>query len=261
MSHILGIDIGTSGCKVTALDKDGTLIITVSREWFPTRHADGTSEQDPREWLETIASATAEVWAVGIDPKLTIAIGVTGQMQGATFIDERGEPVRPSILWDDTRSSDQTRQILAGRQAHIERTIGYGFSDGLTLGKLLWVREQEPENWARIATVLQATGYVTHALTGRRFSDVNNIGQSGMNDMASNSWSEWIVNEFSIPRSHATRGGAVHRGIGPYIRRRPPPWLTEWDTRRLRGRRFGSGELLPGPRWIFAHEGALGHRG
>ncbi len=200
MSHVLGIDIGTSGCKVTALDKDGTLIVTVSREWFPIRRIDGTSEQDPREWLATIANAVTEVWAVGIDPERTVAIGITGQMQGATFIDQQGEPVRPSILWDDTRSSDQTREILAGRRAQIERTIGCSFSDGLTLGKLLWVREHEPEHWARIATVLHASGYVTHALTGRRLSDVNNIGQSGMNDFAGNSWSEWIVDEFNIPR-------------------------------------------------------------
>ncbi|WP_206477513.1 xylulokinase [Microbacterium sp. KRD172] len=201
MSYVLGIDIGTSGCKVTALDESGDAVATVSREWFPIVRPNGTSEQDPQEWIDGVREAISELSA-GLDDSFGVkAIGVTGQMQGATFVDEAGTPVRPSILWNDTRSSPQTREIIKGDRKRIEGIIGAPFSDGLTLGKLLWVRANEPENWARLATVLHAPEFIVQAITGQRLADVNNLGQSGMNDVAANDWSYDLLDEFDIPRT------------------------------------------------------------
>ena len=201
MGYVLGIDIGTSGCKVTALDASGRAAGTVSREWFPVVRTDGTSEQDPGEWLDGVRHAIRELSSAVTGPFVVDAVGVTGQMQGATLVDESGAPVRPSLLWNDTRTSAQTREVLAHGRERIERIIGAPFSDGLTLGKLLWVRAHEPESWSRTATVLHAPEFVVHAITGVRVADVNNLGQSRMNDVAANDWSYELLDEFGIPRT------------------------------------------------------------
>lgn len=198
---VVGLDIGTSGGKVTVLGADGQLIFEGSQEWFPAQAADGTSEHDPREWVSGLRSILDRAVAAGVDLGQVQAVGVTGQMQGATFLGADGEVVRPSILWNDTRSLAQTDHIRECGGQWLRLEIGNEISDGLTLGKMLWLRENRPEEWACVQTVLHATNYIAYRLTGVLTADVNNIGQSGMNDVRGNDWSARIMREFDIDQA------------------------------------------------------------
>jgi len=194
MNCVLGIDIGTSACKLVLLDEKGNHILTKSQELFPITKSDGTVEQDPNEWYQTTISCLQSMQQIDkIDLHSICAIGVTGQMQGITLIDKNNEPVRNSILWNDIRCEKETAALKSKHQDYIEKTTGYPLSTGLTVSKIHWLKNHEPENWEKTYKFMYASNFISFKLTDRISTDENNICQSGLSDIRKNDWSQELI--------------------------------------------------------------------
>jgi xylulokinase len=194
MDFVLGIDIGTSGCKLVLLDEKGSHLLTKSQELFPITKVDGTVEQNPKEWYLAMASCLKAMERDNhIDLHRICAIGVTGQMQGITLLDKDNEPVRNSILWNDIRCEKEMTVLKEKHQAYIEGITGYPITTGLSVSKIHWLKNHEPENWEKTSKFLFASNYISFKLTGVLNTDENNICQSGLSDIRKNTWSEELL--------------------------------------------------------------------
>jgi xylulokinase len=194
--RLLGIDVGTGGTRAVLIDDDGRVTGSATVEHAPFASPQtGWAEQDPRDWWR---AATLAVRAVLSDsdtkPEQIKAIGFSGQMHGSVLLDDRGEVLRPAIIWCDQRTAAQCIAITekVGAATLIELTCNPALT-GFTLPKLLWVREVEPELWRRVRTVLLPKDYVRFRLTGDSATDVADASGTLLFDVASRRWSERML--------------------------------------------------------------------
>ncbi|MCP4750675.1 MAG: hypothetical protein GY866_07275 [Proteobacteria bacterium] len=194
MAYLLGIDIGTSGCKCVLLNGQGDPISSKSKEYNPIVGVDGTAEQDPNDWYAAVLECLNGFTVLDtIDLKEVTAIGVTGQMQGITLIGSNGEPVRNSILWNDFRAVAETSELNRRFEDVFSRSIGFPSTPSLSVSKIEWLKNHEPESWAKTDKFTFASNFISYKLTGRITADENNITLSGLNDVKSNNWSEELI--------------------------------------------------------------------
>ncbi|TCQ04469.1 xylulokinase [Sphingomonas sp. PP-CC-3A-396] len=186
----LGIDIGTSGVKAVVLDEHGSVVGQGTAALTVQRPHPLWSEQDPDAWWKaTIAAVQA------IDPSVRRSvrgIGLAGQMHGATLLDADDRPLRPAILWNDGRCFAECEALE--RAVPDLRTISGNIAmPGFTAPKLLWVREHEPEVFAKIATVLLPKDYVRLLMTGDKASDLSDSAGTLWLDVGGRCWSNEIL--------------------------------------------------------------------
>lgn len=189
----LGLDLGTSAVKAVLVDDAQTVVASAASPLSVSRPFAGASEQSPADWwraaVETCARLRQAAPAAWTSVK---AIGLSGQMHGAVLLDAKGEVLRPAILWNDGRSVAQCRALdravpgLAG-------IAGVRAMPGFTAPKLLWVREHEPDAFARIATVLLPKDYVRFRMTGARVTDASDAAGTLWFDQAARTWSLPLV--------------------------------------------------------------------
>lgn len=201
MGNILGIDLGTSACKVVLLDEAGRLLGTKSEEVHPITSADGRVEQDPNGWYTAAIAGLHRLAADGADLRAITAVGVTGMMQGISVVDRDCNPVRDSILWNDTRSDREATWLKEQDQVAVQTIIGCPVSTGLTITKILWLQAHEPETWRKTHTFLHAANFMIAKLTGEMTADQNNLGQSGLNDFVRNGWSQELLDLANVDRA------------------------------------------------------------
>ncbi len=186
----LGIDIGTSGVKAVVLDEAGSVVGQGTAALTVQRPHPLWSEQDPDAWWR---ATTAAVQA--IDPAVRRSVrgvGLAGQMHGATLLDADDRPLRPAILWNDGRSFAECEAME--RAVPTLRTIAGNIAmPGFTAPKLLWVRDHEPEIFAKIATVLLPKDYVRLQMTGDKASDLSDSAGTLWLDVAARSWSDELL--------------------------------------------------------------------
>lgn len=198
--YVLGVDIGTSGCKCTLLDDLGNLVASASSEYMAAISGDGYAEQNPLEWYQAMILCLHDFkTSYGIDLHDISSVCATGQMQGATFLDSEGKPVRPSILWNDLRSVAESDEINEKMGDHFVDATSFAATSSLTISKYLWVRKNEPEIFNNISKITFASSFISFMLTGRISADRNNITLSGLNDINKNDWSKSILDAFNIP--------------------------------------------------------------
>ena len=198
----LGIDIGTSSVKVVLLDAHGHIAAQSSAALEVSRPAPGFSEQDPRHWWEATQQA---VRAVPATARAAVrALGLSGQMHGATLLDERDRPLRPAILWNDGRSAEECLE-LERREPAARSITGNIMMPGFTAPKLLWVARHEPEVFRRTAHVLLPKDYVRLCLTGERVSDMSDAAGTGWLDVARREWSDAMLAASDLSRAHMPR--------------------------------------------------------
>ena len=190
----LGIDIGTSGVKLALIDHgapgDERVVGTASHPLAVQRPHDGWSEQDPEAWWNaTMACGDALKASHAQALAACSAIGLSGQMHGATLLDAAGHVLRPCILWNDGRSA---AQCTALEQAWPEsrRVTGNVAMPGFTAPKLLWVREHEPSLFDHVATVLLPKAYVRWKLCGEMVEDMSDASGTLWLDVGARRWSE-----------------------------------------------------------------------
>ncbi|MET0830815.1 MAG: FGGY family carbohydrate kinase, partial [Acidimicrobiia bacterium] len=170
MSHVLGIDASTTATKAILVDRAGGVVAVASSEYDYATPQPLWTEQDPQLWWDATVTAIRQVLSLsGVTSDQVEAVGLTGQMHGSVLLDEAGDVVRPAILWNDQRTAAECAEIrrLVGAERLIQVT-GNDALTGFTAPKLLWVARHEPDNWARVATILLPKDYVRFRLTGER---------------------------------------------------------------------------------------------
>ena len=205
MQHFLGIDVSTTATKALLVDEDGKLVATSSASHELSTPKPLWAEQAPAEWWRATCEAIRGVidgqdGAAGVDPASIRGIGLTGQMHGLVLLDEAGSVLRPAILWNDQRSAaecDQIRQTL-GLEGLVKATGNDAFP-GFTAPKLLWVREHEPEIYAKVRQVLLPKDYIRYRLTGEYATDRAGAGGTLMLDLETRDWSSEVLGALDIP--------------------------------------------------------------
>jgi xylulokinase len=193
---MLGVDIGTSGARCVAVDGSGRVVASAVAEYPLLSPRPGWSEQNPESWWE---AAREVIGRVGRDATV---IGLTGQMHGAVFLDAKDEVVRPALLWNDQRTAAQAEAIT--RRIGIQRLTEIAGNPALTgfqAPKILWLREEEPDNYAHVATVLLPKDYIRLRLTGEKATDVSDASGTLLLDLRKRDWSDEILDALEIPRS------------------------------------------------------------
>ena len=200
MGHVLGIDASTTAVKAILIDEAGAVrgVGTSTYELSVPRPL--WSEQDPRLWWDgTVAAIRAVLAETGVPAADVVAVGLTGQMHGAVLLDAADEVLRPAILWNDQRTAaecDQIRQVVGP-----ERLVAITGNDaltGFTAPKLVWVRDHEPDVWARVAHVLLPKDYVRLRLTGDHAMDKADGSGTMLFDLAARDWSAVVLDALRI---------------------------------------------------------------
>jgi xylulokinase len=201
MSYLLGLDIGTSGAKALLCDDRGRVLATATAEYplhtpFPL-----WSEQDPADWWRGARQALREVAVVaGVDATKIAGLGMTGQMHGAVFLDAQGAVIRPALLWNDQRTAAECAEIT-GRvgAARLIEIAGNPALTGFQAPKILWLRNHEPDHYARLAQVLLPKDYIRSLLTGARATDAADAAGTLLLDLRMRDWSDEILRALDIP--------------------------------------------------------------
>ena len=201
MDLLVGLDVGTSGLKAIAIDRDsGNVVAQATHDYPLSTPRPGWAEQDPADFEgAAVLALRALVSTLGPRKAQVRSIGVTGQMHSAVLLDEANEPVRPAILWCDTRTTAECEEIRATiGDDGLRRAVGNRALEGFTLPKLLWVRKHEPEVWARVRKVLMPKDFINHRLTGELGADVSDASGTLVLDPAARRWSPTMLNAFEL---------------------------------------------------------------
>lgn len=198
----LGIDLGTSSVKVIIIDDKNTLIAQASSSLDVSIPHPLWSEQNPKHWWEATNSAMAQLKEKHAKELLHIkAIGLSGQMHGATLLDNNNEIIRPAILWNDGRSQQQCTEIEQ-REPNSRVITGNIAMPGFTAPKLLWVKENEPELFDRINKVLLPKDYLRFLMTGDFASDMSDSAGTLWLDVEKRQWSTEMLATTHLNVSH-----------------------------------------------------------
>lgn len=199
--YLLAHDLGTSGNKATLYREDGTLAASAVAAYGTSYPRPGWAEQDPEDWWHGVCSSTKELLArTGVDPKEVACVSFSGQMMGCLLTDREGRPLRPMMIWADTRSSRQEQEILdkTGMEK-VYQVTGHRASAFYSAAKLLWIREQEPQVYDRACHMLQAKDYMIYRLTGQFVTDYSDAGGTNLFDIRKKEWSAEICDSLGIP--------------------------------------------------------------
>ncbi|HEY0263096.1 MAG TPA: xylulokinase [Granulicella sp.] len=194
----LGIDCGTQGTKALLVDDQG---VAIGRGYAPhalIERATGAREQDPQWWLDAVRDSVRQAVAGhDHDGSTVLALGVSGQQHGLVVLDEEYRVIRPAKLWNDTETTPQNEELIrrfGGKEIFFER-FGIVPLTGYTVSKLLWLKEQEPENFERIRHILLPHEYINFWLTGEICAEYGDASGTGYFDVRTRSWIKEVLDE------------------------------------------------------------------
>ncbi len=202
MAYLLGIDVGTSGTKTVLFCESGAVVASHTIEYPMYQPQNGYAEQDPIDWWNAVVQTIQMVLKQSkIDPAQIQGIGISGQMHSLVMLDKDGEVIRPAILWCDARTAKECEQItqIVGAQKLIEITANPALA-GFTAGKILWVRNHEPENYAKCAHILLPKDYIRYQLTGEFATEVSDASGMQLLDVPNRCWSDEILQKLEIDK-------------------------------------------------------------
>jgi xylulokinase len=203
-THVLGIDIGTGGTRAVIMDQAGRIVASATEEHEPFASPKiGWAEQRPENWWRAAGIAIRKCLTRGnLRGDQISCVGFSGQMHGAVMLDAAGEVVRPALIWCDVRTEKQCKDLTEriGAERLIQLTCNPALPN-FTLTKLLWVRENEPQNWSRVRSVMLPKDYVRFRLTGDRAIDVADASGTLMLDVARRKWSAEVLQAAEIDAS------------------------------------------------------------
>lgn len=207
MAYFLGIDTSTTSSKALLIDERGEVIAVASNPHTLQTPKPLWSEQDPREWWDAVAASIRSVLEqAGIGGEEVAAVGLTGQMHGLVLLDEAGNVLRPAILWNDQRTQSQCDEIhqIVGKEKFIQITGNVALT-GFTAPKILWVKENEPDVFAKGKHVLLPKDYVRLKLTGEYAMDKADGAGTVLFDLKARDWSDEVLSLLDIPRDWMPR--------------------------------------------------------
>ena len=193
MKLYIGIDLGTSACKLLLVDEAGHILNEVTKEYpleFPNP---GWSQQSPEDWRKAVMEGVPELLQ-GHDGAQVAGIGAGGQMHGLVVLDQDDNVIRPAILWNDGRTAKQVDYLngVIGKEKLSALTANIAFA-GFTAPKILWMQENEPENFAKIAKIMLPKDYVNYILTGVHCCDYSDASGMLLLDVEHKSWSKEML--------------------------------------------------------------------
>ena len=203
MQYYLGVDIGTSGTKTALFDVHGAAIASHTAEYPLYQPQNGYAEQHPQDWadavLHTIRTTMTES---GVDPASVKGIGLSGQMHGLVMLDQQNQVIRPAIIWCDQRTAAECAEITQKVSAErlVEITANPALT-GFTASKILWVRNHEPEHFAKCAHILLPKDYIRFVLTGEFATEVSDASGMQLLDVPHRCWSDEILEKLEIDSS------------------------------------------------------------
>ena len=197
-SYYIGVDLGTSAVKLLLVDGEGAILNTVTREYPLIFPQPGWSEQDPAEWWRACTEGIKALLE-GFDATKVAGIGCGGQMHGLVVLDEGDEIIRPAILWNDGRTGEEVDYLnnTIGKAKISALTANIAFA-GFTAPKLLWMKKNEPELFARIAKIMLPKDYVNYRLTGVHACDYSDASGILLLDVKNRTWSKEMLEICSV---------------------------------------------------------------
>jgi xylulokinase len=202
--YVLGIDVGTGGTRAIVMGADGRIAASATEEHEPFASPQiGCAEQRPDDWWRATGASVRKALAQGnLRGEHIACVGFSGQMHGAVMLDATGAVVRPALIWCDVRTKKQCQEL--NRRIGADKLIQLTCNPALpnfTLTKFLWVRENEPENWKRVRSVMLPKDYVRFKLTGERAIDVADASGTLMLDVARRKWSDEVLQAAEIDKA------------------------------------------------------------
>jgi xylulokinase len=193
MGYYIGIDLGTSACKLLLVDERGQIHNERTKEYPLEFPRPGWSQQDPADWKRAILEGIPELLR-DFDGKQIVGIGCGGQMHGLVVLDENDEVIRPAILWNDGRTAGQVDYLNheIGKDKLSRMTANIAFA-GFTAPKILWMKENEPENFAKIAKIMLPKDYINYILTGVHSCDYSDASGMLLLDVERKRWSKEML--------------------------------------------------------------------
>lgn len=189
----IGVDLGTSAVKLLLMDGKGNILKITSREYGLAFPHPGWAEQNPCDWFEQSMLGLKELLA-DCDKSQVAGISFGGQMHGLVMLDEEDRVIRPAILWNDGRTMKQTDYLnnVIGKEKLSEYTANIAFA-GFTAPKILWVKEEEPENFARIKKIMLPKDYLAYRLSGSFCTDLSDASGMLLLDVKNRCWSKEML--------------------------------------------------------------------
>jgi xylulokinase len=201
MSISIGIDVGTSGTKALAINPQGEILAEASAG-YPLHHPKPLwSEQDPEDWWQaTIKVIQAVVKKAKLKPAEVKAIGLSGQMHGSVFLDKNDKVIRRALLWNDQRTEAECAEIekRAGGRKPLIKLVANPALTGFTAPKILWLRNHEPKNFARLAKVLLPKDEIRRRLTGEYATEVSDASGMLLLDVVKRKWSKQLLSKLEL---------------------------------------------------------------
>ena len=198
MNTYIGIDLGTSSVKLLLVGEDGKIISTHTEKYPISYPHSGWSEQNPEDWLDAIKRGVNNLLD-GHNHSSVKGISFGGQMHGLVVLDKNDSVIRPCILWNDGRTEKQTEYLngVIGKEKLSTLTANIAFA-GFTAPKILWIKENEPENFAKIAKIMLPKDYIAYMLTGKHCTDLSDASGMLLLDVKNKCWSEEMCNICSV---------------------------------------------------------------
>jgi len=201
MGYLLGLDIGTSGVKALLVSSEGKIISSKTVSYPLTTPHSGWAEQSPYDWWEATVKVIKETVSNNpIDSNQIKGISLSGQMHSSVFLDEKMEVIRPAILWSDTRTSRQCKEIYvkAGGLDQLIHYVSNPALEGFTAPKILWLKENEPENYQKVKYILLPKDYIRYRLTNELFTEVSDAAGTLLFDVIKKRWSTSLLKKLEI---------------------------------------------------------------
>jgi len=199
--YYIGIDLGTSAVKLLLMDSNGKICNVVSKEYPLYFPHPGWSEQKPEDWYEQSMAGLKEL-TDGFDKSQIAGISFGGQMHGLVILDKEDKVIRPAILWNDGRTTEECDYLnnVIGKDKLSQYTANISFT-GFTAPKVLWVKNKEPENFARIEKMMLPKDYLAYMLTGVHCTDVSDASGMLLFDVKNRTWSKEMCEICSVKES------------------------------------------------------------
>lgn len=193
----MGIDLGTSGVKVLLINEKGDVIGKEEGEYPLYTPLPGWTEQDPQEWWSVTRDVIKRVVS-RVNSDEIKGIGLTGQMHGSVFLDEAGNVIRPCILWNDQRTYREVESIMERFGDKVVNWISNPVLTGFTLPKIMWLKNNEPENFKKLKKVLLPKDFIRFKLTGEYATEVSDASGTALFDVKNRSWSIEMLNAMEL---------------------------------------------------------------
>ena len=222
-SYLLGIDIGTSACKVAVFDRNGKVLAAANGDYPVYYPHEGWAEQNPEEWWDAVCLATKEtIRKADIRPDEIAGIGIDGQSWSAIAIDKEGKVLTNTPIWMDTRAQsicDRLNQEIGADK--IFEVAGNSLQPSYSTAKILWYKENLPEIYAKIDKILQSNSYIAYKLTDAVTQDVSQGYGLHCFDMRKGCWDEKMCECLGIPMDFFRRYVTVIMWLAQLLERLP----------------------------------------